>query len=307
MAIILAFSAAFLCAINNLFLRKSIDAGGSSKGFLVTAMSFAFAVAVYLGPVRTGFFAWSNAIALIGLVAGLLLGVMMWSLGKALEKGPAGLTIAYLNASNIVPAIFMMLLFGVAYGYTYAWWNAFGSALVIIGLFWAVWQTSKTVKSQSFWLVFATISFFTHVLFLMLIQWRALVIRPGLPESLLLPFTIDATHSEWFMPMLFVGATLFLLYRYKIEENKSPNRVEVSFGLVGGACNGTGTYLLIRAAQLASPWESAMLFPLYAVGIVLICNIWGKVLYKEQVHWKAMSLCSMGLFVGTVDWSSMLR
>ncbi len=288
-------------------MRKSIDAGGSSKAFLVTAMAFACVISVCLGPIRTGFFAWNNTIAVIGLVTGVFLGVMMWSLGKALEKGPAGLTIAYLNASNLIPAIFMMLLFGIAFGYRYAWWNAMGSALVIIGLFWAVWKTSRTTKSQSFWLVFATLSFVTHVVFLMLIQWRVLIITPGLPTNLLLPFSIDANQAEWFMPMLFVAATLFLLYQFKKEGNAPPRRVEINFGLLGGTFNGVGTYFLIRAAQSASPWESAMIFPIYAVGIVLVCNIWGRLLYRENVHWKAMSLCLGGLFIGTVDWVSLFR
>ena len=306
MALIMACCSAILCAINNLFMRKSIDAGGSSKGFLVTSMAFAIVVSVFLGPVRTGFFTWSNALAIVGLVAGLLLGIMMWSLGKALEKGPPGLTIAYLNASNVVPAIFMMLLFGVAYGYHYAWENAIGSAFVIIGLFWAVWNTSKSIKSQSFWLVFATLSFLTHIGFLMLIQWRALLVNPNLPSNLLLPFTVDSSAAEWFMPMLYVAATAFLVYCFKKEEDRSPKPSEVRFGLYGGVCNGASTYILIRAAQVATPLESAMIFPIFAVGIVLLCNIWGKVLYKENVHWKAMGLCILGLFIGTLDWAGLL-
>lgn len=287
-------------------MRKSIDAGGSSKGFLVTAMSFAVIVALALGPFRTGFFTWSNVIAVAGLATGLLLGIMMWSFGKAMEKGPPGLTVAYLNASNVVPAIFMMLLFGVAYGYHYAWENALGSTLVIIGLFWAVWKTSKGLKSQSFWLIFATVAFLSHVGFLMLIQWRALLVNPNVPQSMLLPFTVEQSHAEWFMPMLYLAATAFLVYLFKREENRSLKKTELRFGLYGGVCNGASTYILIKAAQMATPIESAMIFPVFAVGIVVLCNLWGRALYKENVHWKAMALCLFGLFVGTLDWAGIL-
>jgi drug/metabolite transporter (DMT)-like permease len=307
MSLIIACCAALLCAFNNLFMRKSIDFGGSSKGFLVTSLSFSILVAVFLGPVRTGFFHWNNTIAIMGLVTGLFLGIMMWALGKALEKGPPGLTIAYLNASNLIPAILMMLVFGVAFGYRYAWGNAVGSLLVAAGLFWAVWQTSKDTKSQSFWLTFSTIAFITDVCFLVLIQWRALVITPGLPGSKWLPFTINFEEAEWFMPMLFAAATSFIVYQFMKEGNRPLVRSEVQFGLLGGVCNAASTYLLIKAAQFATPFTSAMIFPIFAVGIVLLCNIWGRLLYKEKVHWKAMNLCLVGLFVGTIDWSNLLN
>lgn len=288
-------------------MRKSIDAGGSSKGFLVTSLSFSVLVAVFLGPVRTGFFHWNNTIAVMGLVTGLFLGIMMWALGKALEKGPPGLTIAYLNASNLIPAILMVLLFGIAFGYRYAWGNALGSVLVLLGLFWAVWQTSRDTKSQSFWLSFATIAFITHVFFLVLIQWRALVITPGLPTSSFLPFSIGAEEAEWFMPMLFIAASAFLVYQFKTKENRRLEKSEIRFGLCGGVFNAGSTYLLIKAAQFATPFQSAMVFPIFAVGIVLACNIWGRFLYQEKVHWKAMNLCLLGLFIGTVDWTSLIR
>ena len=306
MSLILAFCAALISAFNNLSMRKSIDAGGSSKGFLVTSMSVAIAVSTFLGPIKTGFYAWNNAIAIVGLITGLFLGVMMWSLGKALEKGPPGLTIAYLNASNLVPAILMVLLFGLAFGFQYGPWNALGSLFVIVGLFWAVWNSSKEFKSQEFWLTFATLSFTAHVVFLMLIQWRSLLVNPGLPSSQLIPFNVSPEEAEWFMPMLFIAAASFLVYRFKKEENRSIRPTEVRFGLFGGLCNGVSTFCLVKAAHLASAMESAMIFPIFAVGIVLICNIWGKVLYQEKVHWRAMALCLIGLFVGTMNWSSLL-
>lgn len=303
MALLLASIAAFLAAMNNLCMRKGIDKGGTSKGFLVTATSFAFLVSIFLGPIKTGHFTWNHTMAFLGLATGLILGVMFWSLGKALEKGPAGLTIAYLNASNLVPAIIMVLLFGVGFGYQYGPWNAIGSLFVLIGLFWAVWQTSKVIKSESFWLTFSTIAFLTHVLFLVLIQWRSLLIKTDLPSSFFIPFTIDASHTEWFTPMLFLGAALFLLYRFKKEETRSIDPIEIRFGCLGGFCSALSTISVVKAAHIAKMWESAVVFPIYAVGIVLICNIWGRLLYQEKVHWKAMSLCLAGLFVGTIDWS----
>ncbi len=47
-----------------------------------------------------------------------------------------------------------------------------------------------------------------------------------------------------------------------------------------------------------------MLFPIFSVTLIVGCNLWGKWLYKEQVHWKANAVCIGGLLLGTVDWSS---
>ncbi len=61
---------------------------------------------------------------------------MMWVMGKALEQGPPGLTVAAMNSAAVVPAILMALLFGATYGATYSLANGIGSVLVVIGLFW---------------------------------------------------------------------------------------------------------------------------------------------------------------------------
>lgn len=284
-------------------MRRSIDAGGSTKAFLVFMELFSLVVAILLGPVRSGHYQWNPQIAIIGLFAGLLLGIMMWALGKAMENGPPGLTVAFLNSSAVVPAIIMVMLFGAAFGHTYQWWNGVGSTLVVLGLFWASWQSTKQEGiNRLFWVTFVAIAFWCHVIFLVVLQWRALLLNPNIPVSRLVPFKIDVSASEWFMPMIFVSATLFLLYRFVQDEKRIPKKIEVAYGLFGGVCNGACTYFLIRAAQNASVFENAMIFPVFGVSLIVFCNAWGRALYKENVHWKAIAVCLFGLFVGTVDW-----
>ena len=218
------------------------------------------------------------------------------------NRVPPGLTVAYLNSSAVVPAVIMVMLFGGAFGHSYQWWNGMGSMLVVGGLFWAVWQATQNHKNKSFWIMFASVAFACHVMFLVILQWRAMLINPNMPGSRLLPFRIDAAQSEWFMPMIFVAATIFLVYQFVKDEARLPKKQEIAYGFYGGVCNGACTYFLIKAAQIATPWENAMVFPIFAVSLIMLCNTWGKVLYKENVHWKAMGLCLFGLFVGTMDW-----
>ncbi len=302
MALFLACAAAILCALHNLFMRRSVDSGGTTKAFLVFVEGFSILVAVLLGPIKTGNYEWSHSIGMIGIIAGVFLGIMMWALGRAMEQGPPGLTVAYLNSSAVVPAVIMVMLFGGAFGHSYQWWNGMGSMLVVGGLFWAVWQATQNHKNKSFWIMFASVAFACHVMFLVILQWRAMLINPNMPGSRLLPFRIDAAQSEWFMPMIFVAATIFLVYQFVKDEARLPKKQEIAYGFYGGVCNGACTYFLIKAAQIATPWENAMVFPIFAVSLIMLCNTWGKVLYKENVHWKAMGLCLFGLFVGTMDW-----
>ena len=292
-----------LTAGSNYFLRRSILAGGSSRAFLLIQLACTFLVAILLNPVRSGNFFFSTEVAYLGLFGGTILGIMMTCLGKALENGPAGLTVAFLNASTVFPILGMVALFGKEYGFEYTLWNGAGSLIVVAALFWAGFETMKG-GSMSKWLFFAFSTFALHTLFLMLLQWRSLLMNfPG--QSLFFSTsTPEKMGSEWFMPMAFLAATLVQLVVYLKQENRPPLPQEVRFGLLGGAANGLGTFFMIRSTEIASPLEQAMIFPLFAVTIVLICNVWGQFLFKEKIHWKATFASVAGIAVGTVNWSA---
>ena len=106
-----------LCvAASNYCMRKSIDAGGSSKAFLMVQLSLTFVVAFLLNPVRSGDYSWSTSMALFGFLGGLVLAFMMISLGKAVESGPSSLSFSVLSSATVMPALFMVLFFGGGFG-----------------------------------------------------------------------------------------------------------------------------------------------------------------------------------------------
>jgi len=144
--------------------------------------------------------------------------------------------------------------------------------------------------------------FAAHALFLVFLSWWAMVLRPELPLSSLLPFHINPNRVEWFMPaVLFVGAFVqFLIYMWKVK--KMPNKSEIMWGILGGITNGACTFFLILAPQYATRSENAMLFPIFSVAIIIICNIWAQGLYKEKVNWKANFICLAGLLIGSITW-----
>ncbi|MBS0622170.1 MAG: hypothetical protein JSR80_04340 [Verrucomicrobia bacterium] len=304
MALLMMLMAAGLVSVANFFMRRSIDAGGSTRAYLVVQLFFSFAISIFLSPVRTGEYGWSASSAIVGVIAGLFLGTMLLTLGRSLERGPPGLTFAALNSATVMPALVMFLIFGSLYGYPYAPWNGIGSGLVVAGLFWAGWQVDSRYDKLH-WVVFIFTAFCCHVGLLAVLQWRALMLKIGLPASSLLPFDLTLETGQWFNPVLFFVATLIQLISYWRKERRWPKGAEVLYGLFGGLGNAGGTFFLVTAPTLATPWENAMLFPLFAVSIILICNVWGQILYKEKVNWLANALCVIGLLVGTIDWKAL--
>lgn len=243
--------------------------------------------------------------ASFGFAGGIVVALMMATLGRSLELGPPGLTFAALNASTVMPSVLMVLFFGSAFGYHYNVWNGMGSLLVVAGLFWAGYQTSRGER-KSAWVMFVTAAFFLHILFLVFLSWRALFINfPG-ENGLFLSFDMDDARCQWFMPIVFCVAFLIQTIIYLIAEKRVPKKGEVGYGILGGVANGVGTFLMIRATEVATSFEHATIYPLFAVTIIILCNLWGKWLYKEKVNWKANALCVLGILVATVDWKALL-
>ena len=73
MGIQLMVLSAICIALSNLCMRRSIDAGGNSKAYLMMQLSLTFVVMILLNPVRTGDFAWSGQVAGFALAGGILL------------------------------------------------------------------------------------------------------------------------------------------------------------------------------------------------------------------------------------------
>lgn len=303
MGIIFAILAAVLASTSNLFLRKSIDAGGSSKANLVVQLTFSFILMIFLNPVKSGDYGWNTPAVVTGLVGGILFGLLMWGLGRTLEKGPPGLSFAVLNTSSVMPAIVLAVFFGAQFGHPYTIANGIGSLLVVCGLFWAGW-TSEHNPNKAVWIFYAAFIFAIHTLFLFFLQWWAMVLKPDLPISNLLPFKLSQAHIQWFMPAIFFAGALFQWTVFLVKRHKFPKKMELVYGFGSGISNGLCTYFLILAPQVAVAWESAMIFPIFSVGIIIICNAWAQFLYGEQVNWWANLVCLTGLIVGTVAWTA---
>jgi len=276
-------------------MKRSIDGGGSSKAFLVIQLTITMLMALAFNPLRTGHLAWSFPSILLGMIGGILLFTMMSAIGRAMECGPPGLTLAALNSATVMPAIIMALIFGTQKGFPYTLSHGIGSILVIGGLFWAG-KTSERGAAKRRWVRLVTIAFIAHIGLLILLQWRALLLAENL---------LPRENSQWFHPSLFFTAALFMGISFIKNEKRMFSPKERVWGTLGGLLNGVSMFLILIAPEIATPPQQAMIFPIFAVGLILINNSWGQALYKERVNWYANALCLAGIIIGTVNWSQM--
>lgn len=305
MGIFLVLIAAAFCAGSNFCMRRSLDRGGTTRAFLVMQMSIACLVSILVGPIRTGQFSLNSSMLILGVFSGLIYSFMFESLGKALERGPAGLTFSILSAATVMPAIVMSAYFGSSFGYTYTIWHAVGSLFVLSGLFWAG-RGLKGLQNLRSWMIFAASMFALHVCLLVIFQWRALLLNLPHPEELISWFTSEQIQSQWFMALMYGTAMICQAYVFFTQERRRLQAAEVTNGILGGAANGIGTFFLIWATEAASSLENAVIYPIFSVMIILFSNFWSQKVYQESVNWRACQVCALGLLIATVDWRGVL-
>lgn len=305
MGITYALIAALFLSIGNFCMRRTIDSGGTTQGYLVFQFFSAFFLMILLNPVRTGNYEWNASISILGIISGITLTFMLIALGKALETGPPGFTFATLNGSTVMPAIVMALFFGSAYGHEYTVYHGVGSILVISGLFWAGFGFKEMDNVRS-WLFFITSGFVLHILFLFFMQWRALLIYAPHLTNFFRVMSPKEAESSWFIPIIYLTCFMIQTISFAFSEKRLLRFSEIGYGFFGGIGGGASTYFLIQATESASPFENAMIFPIFSVMNIIISNSWGSYLYQEKINWKASQLCMLGLFIGTVDWKILL-
>lgn len=300
MGILLAVLAGMFIPLTNLTVKKSIDVAGTAKAYFVFQMASSLLLAVLWGPVRSGTLTIPLPAALMGSLAGVILAVMLYALGRAVEKGPPGLTFAILNSATVMPGLFMALLFGASLGFDYTVWHGLGSSLVLLGLFFGA-KGMAGMKEMKLWLFFSVTMFLFHFMLLSLYQWRGMLTNH--PEAF--PYAApNELVSEWFAAFMFLVCGLSQLFIYLRAERRWPRRGEVGYGVAGGVFNWLCTFFLLWATQVAGPLENAVIFPIFSVIGIILTNMWGQKFYQEQVNWRACQLCVFGLFVGTVNWKA---
>lgn len=292
-------------ALSNLFFRKSSskETQGSYSGFLLFNYILSFISSLF-------FFheIWTTPPNVIVLVIGSLVGIfnvgLMFLTGQALKYGSSGLTFAFQNSSAVFPALLLFLFFGKDFGFSTSYIQLLGLGLVIFGLFCGTLSQSRQPSSSqnsSKWLIFVLSCFFVQVIALTFIQGRCVLFdcEKVAGGQFLTPFAIKRAEDVWFMPAQFAAGLVCQTVIFLCEKRKL-HKQEIAYGCLSGVSNAISTALLLLATKAALGYEKGLLFPLYAVGTIFLCNVWANRIYKEKFNTLPNALCAGGIFIASL-------
>lgn len=308
MTLVYLLSSACLAALANFFFRRNLEKGGSSSAFLslyfLASLILSFAFNHTLLGAR-----FSPVMTLLGCFAGFLNFMMMRFTAKSFLLGPPGLTLTFQNASCIFPGLLLCLLFGPSFGFFLTPWLIAGFILIVLGLYLSSRtygelsdETASPASKTNFslWLLFAISVMLLQGLILTLFQWRVLLFNCETNAHWLIPWSCLADEDVWFIPAFFAVPTLCQLFLYWKNERRKFSLSEMIYGSTSGGLNCVCTVLLLLSTKTVGILKKEMLFPLFTISVILLCNIWGMKIYKERVNWIGITLCIVGVLIGLI-------
>lgn len=289
---------ASLCASSSNFcLRKNLDNHGDLDACLVMYCFMSLVIVLMINPAFLVETTVSYRMLSLGMIVGALMGGMLMMTSRALKRGPSSITFAVQNSSCVFPSLILAVIFGTEYGFIMTSGSLIGAVCVITGLLWAAFRQNSSTTVLKSWYIFAGTMLLLQTAVLTLFQWRCLIIQEDLPDHSLIPFNCSLQEELWFMPGLFIAACLLQTIYFSVTQKRFMRIGEMVWGGLGGIVNGASTYFLLNAISIATPLERRFAFPVFAVCVILICNLWGQWLYREPIFWKANFLCMFGILV----------
>jgi drug/metabolite transporter (DMT)-like permease len=287
-----AIAAAGCASLSNLFFRKCSSTHAGTYRFLFIYFLVSFAGSFLIRPdLLAG--AWNPMIFSVGCCAGILNVLMMIITSRALQHTSAGITFTFQNASSVFPNPLLFLFFGSSFEFIVTGHQIAGMFLILIGLFLGISQNTKDLTKSNKWIKYVLGAFLVQIIILSIMQGRSIVFPEGEVDD----------SDVWFMIGFFGMALLFqsMVYLNHKREQKGPqaeNKMsEIVYGTLSGIANVSSTYLLLQATRWANPLESGLIFPLFAVSVIILCNLWGYWLYQERPKYSTIALCSSGIVV----------
>lgn len=304
MVALYAVLAALITALANLLIRRGLDMVKGAEGdpFIAHRFLTAAIVTALVIYFRHDHVPLNYPMLFLGAVSGIVLGCLQYSIGRSLQYGPPALSFIVVSAACVIPPLLMFFVFGESFGHGYTLTNFLGSLCVVLGLFWmGKTQGATSMADSRLWLFWAALAFSAGIFYQISFQWRALMLKEGLPESTLLPFHMTPAEGECFLISMFISAALFQMFLPR--SGKTTNigaKPLLVCGIIGGILNGISGFILMRATEVAtSDIEKAIVFPLFTVLLISMCNTWAQMLYQERVNWRANALCMAGIVIGS--------
>lgn len=293
-AVILVILAASLSALANFLIHKTLQLKKTTEGYLLASFGCSSVLGFFYYTKLT-YIPLSLGMLIAGSLAGFLVFLLMQMTTKALKMGPSSLTFAFQISGSLFPGVILFFLFGTPFGYELTYDMILGLLLVLIGLFWSAAPASIAHQVTIKWILLVCSLFLIHLAYTTLIQWRCLSYSK-VPHHALIPFRCEKSQDVWFFIAMFFSA--FILQGMRILQIRhTPQKIELALGSLAGFINTISTVLLFGATGVATPEQKGILFPLFSIGMILLCNLWSQLLYKENIHWRSNLLCVSGISI----------
>lgn len=299
MGVSFAIISGALGSIYSFFMKRSIETCKSAYYFNFVQFFVCTLITFFGGPLKTGIWHVNIYLFIAAIISGLFLGLIVIFAQKALQIGPSNLIFSIIYSAAIVPGLLLFILFGASLGFEYDIWSVLSILLVLIGLLWAgISGQQHKKKSEGGWIFFVILAFIFQALFFTAMQWRVIHLEHLDSVSIfLLPINHEEAQMQWFLPITCFTASLIQIFVIVFGKNYKPKKAEIIYGLLGGTFNGLSINFLLLAAIFAHGIEKILLFPISTVSIIILCALWGQVIYKEKVKWTAYSLCVVGILL----------
>lgn len=299
MALIYAFLASLLASGVNFCLRKNLEKQKSAQGYLSSYFLFSLIVSFFFGEVTIPS-SFSLLMSSIGTLAGILNFIMMILLAYCVKLGSSGLTFAFQNSASVFPALLLFFLFGESFGFELTNAALVGFGLIILGLFLSTRIEKNHFRNRSRflkWVALILAVFLIQGTLLVLIQWRTLLFTDHQEGHFLIPWRSSLADDYWFLPGFFFLPTILQLFLFACLERRWISLREFYLGATGGVLNGGATALLFLSTKVAHPIEKMILFPLFSVSVIFLCNLWGRKIYREKIYWPGIVACLLGVLI----------
>jgi len=294
-ALLICFFAACFASLSNLFFRKSTISSNNcdnTNGYLLIYYFFSFFFSIALD--RTIIFQQiSYPMLFLGGLVGIFNVILMILTSKAFKAGPVGLTLAFQNGSSVFPGLLLFVVFGSNFDFSCSLPQLMGIGLVLCGLFLGAFKKNDQSAVTKIWVKYALLALGVQILALMIIQGRCILF------SLNNSFAVSESADIWFLPGQF-GVSFLLQTFIFMRQRQNLELKELLYGGMGGIANFGASVLLLLATKGALSFEKTLIFPCFAVSVILICNLWAKHLYKEKFDLPANSTCALGIVVGSL-------
>lgn len=293
-----ALSSAGCASFSNYLFRRSNSTNSNAQIYLIYYYALSLIASLFIRPdILTA--GWHPLSFLVGCCIGFLNLTMMQLTATSLRYASVGITFAAQNASSVFTTPILYVVFGSSFGFFVSEYQIIGMVCVLIGLF--VGTVNNFRVDKPIQALVSTLGMFSfQLLILCIFQGRFLILEDGDSDAWLLVGFFSTALALQVLTYIKSQSTRSQEV-YSAGSNNKRIALRYFCGSFGGIANAASTYLLLKATEAAELHHAGLVFPLFAVATITICNIWGYWYFNEKINYLSLLFFSMGIIIAFIS------